>query len=374
MTTPAASTSQEMQRRPELDGIRGLAILMVMAYHYVGQPLALHGEGVAALAGKSLRLFWSGVDLFFVLSGFLIGGILLQQRHAQNYFQVFFVRRGCRIWPLYLFVLMIFIILGAWGQGKPGYEALETGPVPLWSYFLFLQNIFMAAHHTFGADWLTVTWSLAVEEQFYLLLPFMVRFLPGRKLVYASMAGIVAVVLLRMIFSRDFLVFVSSPTRADAVLIGLLLAVAMRHDPTRALMTTHVALIGTLVLLGGIGMLILTFNQRLLGEALYLWTALFYAGLITLATLRQPSWLHHLLSARWLQFAGIISYGLYLLHTPAAWLIERSVPALAGHDTSSILAKAALSAALTLVASTATFYGFERACVNLGHRLKYRHV
>src|SRR5216117_2710692 len=88
-------------RIPELDGIRGLAILLVLVWHYwasrVHPPLGSAFAGIWMLCG----LTWSGVDLFFVLSGFLIGGVLLEQRDSANYFKTFYVRRVCRIFPIY---------------------------------------------------------------------------------------------------------------------------------------------------------------------------------------------------------------------------------------------------------------------------------
>jgi peptidoglycan/LPS O-acetylase OafA/YrhL len=372
MMVTVENAKEQLSRRPELDGIRGVAILMVIALHYLAEPLSSMDDGWAVALGKSMRLFWTGVDLFFVLSGFLIGGILLQQQHAVNYFTVFFVRRTCRIWPLYFFVLALSIAVASSGRGQLGYEALDLGPVPLWSYFIFAQNILMAVHHDFGSNWLTVTWSLAVEEQFYLVLPFMVRFLTGRRLVYVALAGIVSAVLLRMYFSREFLVFLSAPTRADSVLAGLLLACAMRSPRVRQLMEEHVRLLMLLVAFGAVGMVLLTRNERLLGEGLHLWMALFYTGVIALVSMGQPRWLYRCLTLRWLQFTGIISYGLYLFHSPADWLVRRLLPAVDMTQPSGIFIIAGSATALTLVAATACYYSFERSFVKLGHRLRYR--
>ena len=97
-------------RTPELDGIRGIAILLVLIWHYpINQIRGEHGS-VFHLVQQSLGWTWSGVDLFFVLSGFLIGGTLLDNRRASNYFQVFYIRRACRIVPLYFLLLLAFAV------------------------------------------------------------------------------------------------------------------------------------------------------------------------------------------------------------------------------------------------------------------------
>ena len=160
--------------------MRGIAILLVVVWHYVGAPLQAV-PGPVALAGfRSLRLAWSGVDLFFVLSGFLIGGILLDQRASPGYFKAFYARRFCRIFPVYFLWLGLFFALLALAPGftsSPAFRHLFDKPLPAWSYATFTQNLVIARWETFGPDWLAITWSLAIEEQFYLLLPLMVRFL-----------------------------------------------------------------------------------------------------------------------------------------------------------------------------------------------------
>src|SRR5256885_12607641 len=138
-----------------LDGLRAIAIVLVMLHHspvmkaYFGGP----------------RYGWVGVDLFFVLSGYLIPGILTDAKGASGYYQNFFARRGLRIWPLY------FAVLIATTEVVPRLahsEHLSAG-LPPWHYFLLLQNLlFSSALMPF----LSPTWSLAVEEQFYLIWPF----------------------------------------------------------------------------------------------------------------------------------------------------------------------------------------------------------
>src|SRR5262249_15646658 len=125
-----ASLEATSRRIPELDGIRGTAILLVLLWHYV-----VVQQTTLALFNRVFGLTCSGVDLFFVLSAFLIGGILMAHRLATNFFQVFYVRRICRILPLYFLWLFLFIVVGAIVPLRS--EALRwlfAHPLPLWSY------------------------------------------------------------------------------------------------------------------------------------------------------------------------------------------------------------------------------------------------
>ena len=155
-----------------LDGIRALAILLVLISHYFNCQI---GDDVTGIL-KSLKWLtfctWSGVDLFFILSGFLIGRILIVHKRSQNYFKTFYLRRAFRIFPVYYLIILIFVILMVSGF-SPSVPWLMKNPFPLYSYLLCIQN-FWASTGDFGPNWLGVTWSLAVEEQFYLLLPLLV--------------------------------------------------------------------------------------------------------------------------------------------------------------------------------------------------------
>ena len=161
-------------RIPELDGLRGLAIGSVLIWHYFMVPTVTAPGTPLSYALVFGRLTWSGVDLFFVLSGFLIGGILLDARKASNYFQVFYTRRFFRIVPIYAAVLLIvptFLLLAQ----RTHHGTWLTPAHPPWYFFwTFTQNFWMVRAMDFGGNALGVTWSLAIEEQFYLLWPLIV--------------------------------------------------------------------------------------------------------------------------------------------------------------------------------------------------------
>ena len=218
-----------MQRCRELDGIRGIAVLLVVIWHYLAcQFLGAPAFSRLATLRDALCLTWSGVDLFFVLSGFLIAGILVDHRGATNYFRVFYIRRACRILPLYYLLIALYIALTFLPLGKARFDWLLAEPLPLWTYAAFVQNIFMGFRGDFGASALGVTWSLAVEEQFYLVIPLLI-FCLNRKVVGALLlTAVVAAPLLRSV-SPGFHAFVNTPWRADSLLSGACLALLVRR-------------------------------------------------------------------------------------------------------------------------------------------------
>src|SRR5229473_7035726 len=229
------------ERIPELDGLRGLAIGSVLIWHYVVLPAVATPATPLSYALVLGRLTWSGVDLFFVLSGFLIGGILLDARKATNYFRIFYTRRFFRILPIYAAVLLIFpvFLFAAKRMHRGDFTWLSTGALPWYSYWTFTQNFWMTHARSLGPNTLGITWSLAIEEQFYLTLPLVIRFLTGRRLLTCVLTGIclapLARITIQLIWPRNsFAPFVLMPCRADALLLGVLAAVLIRDNAWRS--------------------------------------------------------------------------------------------------------------------------------------------
>src|ERR1044072_3335666 len=208
-----------LKRIPQLDALRGIAILLVIAWHYLANAEGVSPGSTLAYAQAVFRLTWSGLDLFFVLSGFLIGGILLDNRTATNYFRVFYVRRFYRILPLYAVVLAAFYLLplGPW---------LKDRAAPWWGYATLTQNFWMAQTGRFSPNFLNVTWSLAIEEQFYLTLPLIIRLTPPRRLPQIALACAVTAPLLRTALYLwhpygAVAAYVLMPCRMDALMLGV---------------------------------------------------------------------------------------------------------------------------------------------------------
>ena len=230
-------TDSGERRIVALDGLRGVAVLMVMAFHFHQFGAGPSVVQVDVAADKVLGAGWAGVELFFVLSGFFITGILLALKDGRGgYFGTFYSRRVLRIFPLYfVFLIMMLIALPAIGAfGGSELERLrDAGPWQL----LFAQNIWILAADAQSVNpYGTVhLWSLAVEEQFYLVWPLAVLLLGKRGLVALCVALVVMSPLLRLaMLSTDahpFAVYVFSPVRADALAVGALLAVIATRCP-----------------------------------------------------------------------------------------------------------------------------------------------
>src|ERR1039458_2781225 len=205
---------------PELDGLRGLAILWVVLYHC--GPL-LQGTWMHRVADWG----WAGVILFFVLSGFLITSILLGTRDKPHYFHNFHARRALRIWPVYLLVLVVVYAQSDWFIGPMPLEAIKAAP--WWAYLFCVQNLF----HLTLPPALGPTWALAVEEQYYFFLAPVVRWLRRPwMLAGVLLAALVCSPLLRHL-NPVWLWGLPSHTliKLDGIAIGSLLALGLYTLP-----------------------------------------------------------------------------------------------------------------------------------------------
>src|SRR5580700_1566023 len=170
-----------MKKIPQLDAVRGIAVLLVLLHNTDRYP--------------SLRLHfisdngWMGVDLFFVLSGLLITGILLDTKQSEGYFRNFYARRCLRIWPLYYSVLLFMFVIVPTLHPSEAHTVFDARSSPWWAYPVFLQNCLVPIPAMATAP-LGVTWSLAVEEQFYLLWPPVARFCAEAQLRWIAVAAI----------------------------------------------------------------------------------------------------------------------------------------------------------------------------------------
>jgi peptidoglycan/LPS O-acetylase OafA/YrhL len=300
----------------ELDGLRGIAILMVMVHRFWPRP----GVGMAAdVAGAG----WIGVDLFFVISGFLIAGILLDTRGEPGYFKNFYARRILRIFPLfYLFIGFTWIAFGS----NP--EFREAAGSPAW-YFLHLGNVPEGVLNHDVPYWLAPSWSLAIEEQFYLTFPLLVYALDRRKLVIVLIAMIVAAPILRFVTTvaapdNERFQYLFTLCRIDTIAAGVLLAVIIRSiDLERwrpTLIRIAIVSLPFVVVLGVASGLERTSPfDRVFGYSI---VALGCASFVALVVLGRDTASTALLRWAPLQYLGKLCFGLYLLHRPADTLVS----------------------------------------------------
>ncbi|HUE86999.1 MAG TPA: acyltransferase [Vicinamibacterales bacterium] len=330
---PGAPAWQAAPRIPALDGVRGLAILLVILFHHT----LMRQETVVDQVYVNLaRLGWSGVDLFFVLSGFLITGLLVDSKGGSHYYRNFYIRRTLRIFPLYYAFLVYVLWVCPWLWPDTQLAAMSrdamAGRSEAW-YWLYLPNVLFARDETFGHPNLAVTWSLAIEEQFYLLWPLVVALTSRRALAWTCGGLIVAAFALRtwlVLEEAHWIVpYVLPMCRMDALAAGALVALALRADgggapaaSARLLARARIVAIGAAVVVLAIWYIEdpldnADWSEPLMQTVGYTTIALGYAAVVALAAGGQAgSWLVRVFSASALQTLGRYSYALYLFHVP----------------------------------------------------------
>jgi peptidoglycan/LPS O-acetylase OafA/YrhL len=317
------------------------------------------------------------VDLFFVLSGFLLGGILLQHVDSPTYFRTFFIRRACRILPLYF--AWVFILIGVTSLGLPrlwpGIARTFAEPVPIWSHLTFTQNLEMSAMRDFGSPWLGATWSLAVEEQFYLFLPLMIRFTPRRSLPLLLVALILAAQLFRIIVGTTMAQYVLMPSRMDALLIGVLGAWAVQLPQFVAYAKEENRMGRYVFVVLALGMGLAMVRGRSLwasAEDNLGWVALFYGALVYVAATSSRGFVHWLCTRAWLRKLGLISFGVYIFHGGVDSLVYDLLrPANEAAGIPMVITIISVSLGVTLLLAALSYRFFEGPILRFGHRHKW---
>jgi peptidoglycan/LPS O-acetylase OafA/YrhL len=346
----------------ELDGLRAIAVLLVIAWHYIGIP-----DGPDFWLWKAFYPGHFGVDLFFVLSGFLITTILLENRDSSKYFSSFYARRALRIWPLY-YVLVALCLIG-WASGK--LPALFQGDVPPWTYVFGIQNFWMAKLQSYGSYWLGGTWSLAIEEQFYLVFPLVIRFVPVAVLPRLTIAIIMICPIARLLdsFTGDvFGYYVLPYFRADVLCIGALIAWWRLYGDrsvgiikgARSLAVGSAVCLPLIVVSGPS-----TFHAAAWQHTL---TGLFFGAILFLILENQGSPQLAWLRTRSMAFFAKTSYCAYLTHHLVAYFIFASLHANRTMTTLQGAILTAISVATTFALCALSYYYFEKPLIGFGHR------
>jgi peptidoglycan/LPS O-acetylase OafA/YrhL len=359
---------------PGLDGVRGLAILMVMAVHFVGDATAR--TAAERLVVKLASYGVLGVDLFFVLSGFLITGLLLDAKNAPHYFRNFYARRTLRIFPLYYLVLAtLFIVLPRIGALTPALEEARERQAWLWTY---TANFYIAAKSSWALTYVSHFWSLAIEEHFYLLWPFVVfsfrREALERICAFVIAGGLALRLALAAAGVSELSISVLTPCRVDTLGVGALLAVLSRRaDGGQSLVRESGR---AALLLGGVIVAISTWCALVktglaplhqIRGSLY---ALFF-GALSLLSLRSPrNLVARVFQGNLLRFFGKYSYGLYVYHGLLTWyFVERHIGdrigAALGHHSLAIAVTAAFGIGASLVIAVLSYEMFEKRFLQL---------
>jgi peptidoglycan/LPS O-acetylase OafA/YrhL len=358
---------------PELDGLRFVAFMMVFLFHR-GIPESLLIRLVGRQAGWAFLFNGGyGVQLFFILSGYLITSLLLREeaRYGRISLRAFWIRRILRIWPLYYLIIAVgFGLLPplAGESGTRAYsDAMRVHFVP---FLLFLGNWTMALIRPIAYDWLSILWSVCVEEQFYLIVPVMIALIAPRYRVAAVvvlMAGAIATrwYCARLNDAQPLIVF-NTLAQFDTLLSGVLLSLVVGWDRARPRLTVWLRWLQWplyLVIVWGM-------SHPDLGRGTPLHRTWDFVGVwlcglgIIMVAVWGSGWPRAVLSYSRIVWLGKISYGLYMYHEIVLWArktIYLKLPWFANRD--ELLSMAAL--ALTIAMAAASYYGFEKRFLEL---------
>jgi peptidoglycan/LPS O-acetylase OafA/YrhL len=377
----ATNTDASANYFPALDGLRAVAFLMVFTYHYLEIPWG-----------------WAGVDVFFVLSGFLITGILFDARDQPHRARNFYIRRTLRIFPLYYGVIVLLVLLWPIYRWEWNWHWL-LWPAYLGNFYRGLRPFAVRSPLEMMADFQPLSrsfpaiqpylghfWSLCVEEQFYFFWPWVVFTVRDRRrLLAVCLACVVLCPVARVVGSHTLPQFMLkqevlyrwTPFRIDALLMGGLLALVLRGpSPWRLLVLARLgfATLTAVVLVwvaihpaarhGGLGYVYPAWELT--------WGLSFidlFAACVIVMALEPGSATFRLLGLRPLRLLGRISYGAYVFHNLLNLEILDFVKRHTGHYR---LPSAALALAITLGLAWASFLWFERPFLRLKERLTKR--
>lgn len=374
MTTQSSiDTSTTGRHIPALDGIRGVAILLVLVVHLFGFNTNYNGGFAGRLLARTTDAGWVGVDLFFALSGFLITGILYDTVQSKHYFKNFYVRRSLRISPLYYG----FICFGILVVTLIGYQWFGRS---LLIHLTYTQNL-LSAGPVSTANWFNLVpfWSLAIEEHFYLFWPSAIYLLRSKKRIVTCaliLAAISIGVRFWLFFSgkaaaSPYLPYDWTPARLDTLLFGAVLAMLVRSQYRDRVLR----LAPTLACLGFVMLVLYGVHAKGIhhvGDPGMSTIGYSVVGIVACAViasaLRPESLAQRAFSVSVLRFFGTYSYGLYVFHFTVARLLElRFRPLLREHVSNAlaIVGTGVLTMAISVVVAMLSFHFFEKPILSL---------
>lgn len=393
---PVAAAADTGRRISELDGLRGIAIALVVIFHcfYFSPGPDYHAVGLIhhlyLWFERVIAVGWTGVDLFFVLSGFLIGGILLDVRQSPRYYRTFYLRRFFRIIPPYYAWIVAYIVVMA-VAGTFLSTHVARGTTTRWGHGLLIQVLFLqnfgilTSYPVIAGAWLTATWSLAVEEQFYLIAPAVIRTLSEFGLKVFLGVVIVSAPFLRLWLRYHVgtqrgdlnIAYTLTPCRADALGIGILAALLWRDERFRSWLSEHghALYVATGIFLAGfviLGRWSPSADSLQMQSVGYTWIALTYALILLLVLVKRSHPVAWIARAPWLRELGRVSYCLYLIHSGVILICGALVAATLKHVPSSgDIATNGAAAVVSYGIARASWIYFEHPLVKKGHAFKY---
>jgi peptidoglycan/LPS O-acetylase OafA/YrhL len=383
------ATPQPKDRIRELDGLRGIACALVLLWHLVNRQIGPQGGAWGAIR-TGLSQSWSGVDLFFVLSGYLIVRNLARDSAREGWVGRFVSARVFRLVPAYALLLAGAALLTAWVARSPGAPASERnlveGANPLWVYLCLAQNwypILVHVERPLGSDFLSVTWSLGAEVEFYAASLLLFIWCPPRMRLGVLLGAASGAMLFRYSILATYpypgiSAWILPPARMDTFALGGCAALWLEEPSAREGAERRMPL-----LKGCWALLLLLVGLLTLGEApfvgrvpallSYTCFALFYTATLVIIVARAGSPALGWIRRGPLAGLGIISYGVYLFHKPFHTLFAN---AMGLSDTYLTFGWGALylplELALLLLFSAAVWVCLENPAIRLGRRLGRR--
>jgi peptidoglycan/LPS O-acetylase OafA/YrhL len=366
------------QRIPALDGLRGIAILAVFFRHYAGGLEKSSSSTGMHVLGMLFNFGWTGVDLFFVLSGFLITGILFDTQEHPDYFKNFYVRRILRIFPPYYLLALVYLALTPWLNAH-----WKVGQLSFLVYFGYpLALIWPGLGEVSPSVHITHLWSICAEEQFYMIWPWSIaRLRTASNILRACAALVVGTLLLRIAicttewldigWTHDFL-----GCRMDALAIGAAIAIAMRGP-----LKTVAVKWAPMVFFPAAASVVLMCHARhtvdhsdpVIATVGFSLIALMYGALLLMG-LHQQGWLAKLFSTRFLRMCGRYSYAMYLFDFPLTVFLSPKRVYFISVTHSFVLGSAAFlifSLGLNLLAAAASYHLVEAPILRLRRHFNY---
>lgn len=353
---------------PQLDGLRGLAILLVTVYRF-GREIPDSNSGAAF--SQTIGLGSHGVELFFVLSGFLITGILLDSRGEANQLRNFFARRSLRILPLYFAALAICLWIVPALAILLGSESIQNAFAPAcqqqWYLWTYMTNVRMSVVDAWCFGPMDHFWSLAVEEHFYWLWPLVILFARPRWTAWLTAGLLVACLVSRTAWLASggaaTVAEVSSIWRCDGLLMGALIAMFIRSGSLtwqRATLAARWLWLPLLIMAITVDVL----DRRIWLMNTTLWNAVWCCLLVQLMSGLTNGGLSWFFCQNWLRFLGKLSYGMYVFQAPLIPIMAAAGWS-AGVSFSVNLLYVPVMFALSLGVAWCSWHGFEKHWLRL---------
>jgi peptidoglycan/LPS O-acetylase OafA/YrhL len=352
----------KLQHFKELDAVRGIAALMIMFFHFFQN---LETQNAILISVRKYTIFGqTGVSLFFVLSGFLITRILLNTKQSEFYFKNFYIRRALRIFPLYYLFLIIFYFVAPLFKNT----SFVSFSMQVW-YWVYLQNI--AITFNWGVYGPAHLWSLAVEEHFYLVWPFLIYFFSIKRITNTILFVIFGAILIRLFFvTNNLKIYYFTFSRMDDLAVGALLAIleikgSLKSGNSKKFILLVCSALGPMFILWTF-----TSSYVYVFDAIeivkFTVSSFFYFSLIGLIlTIKENSRIRKILRARLFSYTGKISYGLYVFHPTCFGLLSKC------YKTGSVFTSFILSYAFCYVVASLSYYFFESKFLLLKKKFEY---